>query len=159
VATIEAMAARLGRPLPLHILPTLHRPDAKLASDLHAAIQRRHGATTLPLSIREHEVLREAAGFGQPITEYAPGSPACEDFVRLVDWLMEHPTACTRASAGNTIALPVPSLATEPPEAPSPRVADLLARMRAHAGFSAEIDASAPPQDTPSEPAKAEGHA
>jgi hypothetical protein len=79
--------------------------------------------------------------------------------VRLVDWLMEHPTACTRASAGNTIALPVPSLATEPPEAPSPRVADLLARMRAHAGFSAEIDASAPPQDTPSEPAKAEGHA
>jgi hypothetical protein len=31
--------------------------------------------------------------------------------------------------------------------------------MRAHAGFSAEIDASAPPQDTPSEPAKAEGHA
>ena len=44
--------ARLGRPLPLHILPTLHRPDAKLASDLHAAIQRRHGATTLPLSIR-----------------------------------------------------------------------------------------------------------
>jgi chromosome partitioning protein len=159
VATIEAMAARLGRPLPLHILPTLHRPDAKLASDLHAAIQRRHGATTLPLSIREHEALREAAGFGQPITEYAPGSPACEDFGRLVDWLLEHPTACTRASAGNTISMPVQSLATDLAEAPSPRVADLLARMRAHAGFSAEIDASAPMQDTPSEPAKAEGHA
>jgi hypothetical protein len=79
--------------------------------------------------------------------------------VRLVDWLLEHPTVSTRASAGNTIAMPLQPLATDPAEAPSPRVADLLARMRAHAGFSAEIDPSAPPQDTPSEPSKAEGHA
>jgi chromosome partitioning protein len=157
VATIEAMAARLGRPLPLHILPTLHRPDAKLASDLHAAIQRRHGASTLPLSIREHESLREAAGFGQPITEYAPGSSACEDFVRLVDWLLEHPVESTRNAAGATIALPTPPAAPEPAEPTSPRVADLLARMRAHAGFSADIEAAAPAGDLPSEPAGTEG--
>ena len=158
VATIEAMAARLGRPLPLRILPTLHRPDAKLASDLHAAIQRRHGASTLPLSIREHEALREAAGFGQPVTEYAPGSAACDDFVRLVDWLIDNPVASTRHADGAAV-VPIAACEPEPAEAPSPRVADLLARMRAHAGFSADIDPVATPPAQPTEPIRAEGHA
>ena len=147
VAAIEAMAARLGRPLPLHILPTLHRPEAKLAADLHAAIQRRHGAATLPVSIREHESLREAAGFGQPITEYAPGSEACADFVRLAEWLLEHPVPSTRSAFA--APAPVPAAAEPPAEPQSPRVADLLARMRAHAGFSAE---PAPTETTAIEP-------
>ena len=73
-AAIQAMSTRLERELPLRILPTLHRPSAKLATDLLAAIERRHGMLTMPLVIREHESLREAAGFGQPITEYAPGA-------------------------------------------------------------------------------------
>jgi chromosome partitioning protein len=157
VAAIEAMAARLGRPLPLHILPTLHRPEAKLASDLHAAIQRRHGATTLPLSIREHEVLREAAGFGQPVTEYAPGSPACDDFLRLADWLIEHPTACTRAAA--VVAETPPPAVPDPIEPTSQRVADLLARMRSHAGISPDVDPTMPPNAPVDEPLRAEGHA
>jgi chromosome partitioning protein len=146
-ATIEAMAARLGRALPLRILPTLHRPDAKLASDLLAAIQRRHGAATLPVSIREHEALREAAGFGQPVTEYAPGSEACADFDALADWLMQNPVECTRGQTGAQAFESTPAPEPAPAEAPSPRVADLLARMRAHAGFSLEssqLEARAP---------------
>ncbi len=153
VATIEAMAARIGRPLPLRILPTLHRPEAKLASDLHAAIQRRHGAATLPVSIREHESLREAAGFGQPITEYAPGSPACEDFLRLVQWLVANPVECTRQQPHAVYHSPPAETEVAEP-AINPRVADLLARMRAHAGFSAE---PVPPSEV--QPAKAEGTA
>jgi chromosome partitioning protein len=42
--------------------------------------------------IHEHESLREAAGYGQPIIEYAPSSPAEQDFQALADWLEEHPT-------------------------------------------------------------------
>jgi len=146
VATIEAMAARLGRPLPLHILPTLHRPSAKLAADLHAAIERRHGAATLPVSIREHESLREAAGFGQPITEYAPGSEACADFNRLSDWLLEHPVACTRSAFESSPVVPPADPDPQPPaEAQSPRVADLLARVRAHAGLASEQPGSTEP--------------
>lgn len=158
VATIEAMAARLGRALPLRILPTLHRPDAKLASDLHAAIQRRHGAATLPVSIREHESLREAAGFGQPITEYAPASEACQDFVQLVAWLEANPVANTRGATAASLAVaPVEQPA---PEATSPRMADLLARMRAHAGFSAEPASTTETTQQPAvEPAPAEGSA
>ena len=170
VATIEAMAVRLGRALPLRILPTLHRPGAKLAGDLLAAIERRHGAATLPVSIREHETLREAAGFGQPVTEYAPGSEACSDFERLAEWLLQNPVACTRGAEAQGIAAPTSSAVTEAPvapaEPPSPRVADLLARVKAHAGFSldapptegAQVAAGGDAAD-PATPAKAEGAA
>jgi hypothetical protein len=152
------MAARLGRALPLRILPTLHRPDAKLASDLHAAIQRRHGAATLPVSIREHESLREAAGFGQPITEYAPASEACQDFVQLVAWLEANPVANTRGATAASLA--VAPVEQPVPEATSPRMADLLARMRAHAGFSAEPAVTTETTQQPAaEPAPAEGSA
>ena len=41
--------------------------------------------------IHEHEVVREATSFGQPVIEYAPQSQACGDFQRLADWLEDHP--------------------------------------------------------------------
>ncbi len=138
-AAIGAMSARLERDLPLRILPTLHRPNAKLATDLLAAIERRHGMLTMPLVIREHESLREAAGFGQPITEYAPGSEACRDFIALVDWLDANPVACTRrklnvliaarAELAQDDAAPANTAATS-----GERMADLLARIRQQAG-------------------------
>ncbi|MCE9620332.1 MAG: ParA family protein [Planctomycetes bacterium] len=133
-AAVEAMAARLERKLPLRILPTLHRPHAKLATDLLAAIERRHGMLTLPLAIREHEELREAAGFGQPITEYAPSSEACRDFVLLVDWLDLHPVPCTRKHPGDGKVfrreLSAGETAPGPATAPGERMADLLSRIR-----------------------------
>jgi chromosome partitioning protein len=130
-AAIQAMAARLERPLPLRILPTLHRPHAKLATDLLAAIERRHGMLMMPLAIREHESLREAAGFGQPITEYAPGSEACLDFARLADWLEANPVPCTRkpfAAAAPRGEAAVD--ATGGSAAAGERMAELLSRIR-----------------------------
>ena len=137
-AAIQAMSTRLERELPLRILPTLHRPSAKLATDLLAAIERRHGMLTMPLVIREHESLREAAGFGQPITEYAPGSEACLDFIALVEWLDANPVVCTlqkinaafapRGELALDDAAPVSSAA-----ASGERMADLLSRIRQQA--------------------------
>ncbi len=137
-AAIQAMSTRLERELPLRILPTLHRPSAKLATDLLAAIERRHGMLTMPLVIREHESLREAAGFGQPITEYAPGSEACLDFIALVEWLDANPVVCTRQKINAAFAprgelalddaAPVSSAA-----ASGERMADLLSRIRQQA--------------------------
>ena len=139
-AAIQAMSTRLERELPLRILPTLHRPSAKLATDLLAAIERRHGMLTMPLVIREHESLREAAGFGQPITEYAPGSEACLDFIALVEWLDVNPVVCTRQKINTAFAArgelalddaaPVSSAA-----ASGERMADLLSRIRQQASM------------------------
>ena len=149
-AAIQAMSARLERALPLRILPTLHRPNAKLATDLLAAIERRHGMLTMPLVIREHESLREAAGFGQPITEYAPGSEACHDFIMLVDWLDANPVACTRKKLNAVIAargeLALDDAASaSAPAASGERMADLLSRIRQQASAPiASMDSSTP---------------
>ena len=151
-AAIQAMSARLERELPLRILPTLHRPSAKLATDLLAAIERRHGMLTMPLVIREHESLREAAGFGQPITEYAPGSEACRDFVLLVDWLEANPVVCTRkklnlgTAARGELALD-DAAPTNTATTSGERMADLLARIRqqAAAPIAVEISSSIAP--------------
>jgi hypothetical protein len=40
-----------------------------------------------PTVIRDHETLREAASFGQPVCDFAPGSEAERDFESLVQWL------------------------------------------------------------------------
>ena len=88
--TIQRMIAHIGRPMACHLLPTLHKPESQLATNILAALRRQFAGQILPIIIHEHEVLREAASFGQPVLEYAPESKARADFETLADWLEEH---------------------------------------------------------------------
>ena len=54
-----------------------------------AALRRRFPDALLPISVREHEELRDAASYGQAITEFAPESEAARDFDALARWLRE----------------------------------------------------------------------
>ncbi|MSR29345.1 MAG: ParA family protein [Phycisphaerales bacterium] len=96
VATIRAAAARLERTIAIRVLPTLVRRQSRHSSDILAAIGRTFGPDVVPLSIHEHDVLREAAGFGQAVTEYAPTSDARADFESLADWLQAQPIVSQR---------------------------------------------------------------
>jgi chromosome partitioning protein len=88
--TIQKLIAHIGRPIACHLLPTLHNPQSNLACSILATLRRQFAGQILPIVIHEHEVLREAASFGQPVLEYAPQSKAREDFEALADWLEEH---------------------------------------------------------------------
>jgi chromosome partitioning protein len=88
-ATIETLMKRLGREIVVHLLPTLYDIRSPLAGEILNTLRRRFASVVMPLVIHEHDALREAASFGQPIIEYAPNSPACADFERLADWLIE----------------------------------------------------------------------
>jgi chromosome partitioning protein len=88
--TIQRLIDRLGRPIICHILPTLHKAESRLAGEILAALQRQFAGQIVPVVIREHDVLREAASFGQPLIEYAPDSEAQRDFTALCDWLEDH---------------------------------------------------------------------
>ncbi|MCA9286589.1 MAG: AAA family ATPase [Phycisphaerales bacterium] len=90
-ATIERLIARLNRPLPCHILPTLYDDRSRLAREILSSLRRRFEGRLLPVIVREHAVLREAASFGQPVTEYAPESEARADFEELAEWLLDQP--------------------------------------------------------------------
>jgi chromosome partitioning protein len=87
LATIGALVERLGRPLPVRVLPTLHRDASQLSHDILGAIGRKFAPHLSPAAIREHEVLREAASYGQSVVAYAPGSSAHADFRALAAWV------------------------------------------------------------------------
>jgi chromosome partitioning protein len=84
--TVDALVARIGKPLPCRIIPSIHRPSP-LARTLLQRLQETFGEEVSPTVIRDHETLREAASFGQPVCEFAPGSDAESDFEALVNWL------------------------------------------------------------------------
>jgi chromosome partitioning protein len=101
--TIHKLTQRIGKPIACHLLATLHDPESPIACDILAALRRQFAGHILPMVIRVHEELREAASFGQPVIEYARGSDAHRDFEALADWLIEHaatPTAEIEVMSG-----------------------------------------------------------
>jgi chromosome partitioning protein len=86
--TVDAMIARIGKPLPCRIIPSIHRPTP-LARKLLHSLQESFAPEVSPTVIRDHETLREAVSFGQSVLDFAPGSEADKDFESLVSWLEE----------------------------------------------------------------------
>ena len=91
--TIQRTIRHIGRPIACHLLPTLHRPDEKIAEDILASLRRDFAGQIVPVVIGEHEVLRAATSYGQPVIEFAPESQARADFEALASWLDEHRSA------------------------------------------------------------------
>ncbi len=89
--TIQQLIDRLGHPIACHLIATLYNADSTLATDILAALRRRFAGQIVPVVISEHEVLREAVSFGQPVIEYAPQSTAAKEYEQLADWLEDHP--------------------------------------------------------------------
>ena len=89
--TIQQLIDRLGHPIACHLIATLYNADSTLATDILAALRRRFAGQIVPVVIGEHEVLREAVSFGQPVIEYAPQSAAAKEYEQLADWLEDHP--------------------------------------------------------------------
>ena len=87
IQTIGALVERRQRPIPFYLLPTLVDESKPLSRDILSAMTARFPDHLLPVVVRNHEVLREAASCGQPVTEYAPGSDADVDFQVLAQWL------------------------------------------------------------------------
>lgn len=87
IQTIGALVERRQQPIPFYLLPTLVDESKPLSRDVLAALSSRFSEHLLPVVVHNHEVLREAASFGQAVTEYAPGSDAEVDFQVLAQWL------------------------------------------------------------------------
>ncbi|MHC4947019.1 MAG: AAA family ATPase, partial [Planctomycetota bacterium] len=154
-ATIQRTIRHIGRPIATHLLPSIHNPDSTLAASILGSLRRQFAGQILPLEIREHEVLREAASFGQPVIEYAPQSDARRDFERLADWLEAHPVEPTlhvetiRPRSGPFHApapAPAPPVAAGAVVAHGSRAAELARRVQhlARPGEAAAV-AEAPP--------------
>lgn len=109
VNLIHRLGRRLGETPPYWLLPTIHDEASPLANDVLAELRRLFTDRVAPGWIRRDATLKEAASFGQPIIEYAPGAPGTEDYTAIAAWLIPALAA----------------LGTDRPRAPAPLTAEL----------------------------------
>jgi hypothetical protein len=71
-------------------LPTLYDTRTKLAREVLGELRSKFREYLMESTVNFNTKLKEAASFGQPITEYDPGSRGYKDFVNLARELMGH---------------------------------------------------------------------
>lgn len=86
--TLDVMRQQLGRDISVRVLPTLYDTRTKLAREVLSELRARFGEYMMQSTVNFNTKLKEAASFGQPITEYDPGSRGYKDFVSLARELM-----------------------------------------------------------------------
>ncbi len=140
--TLRAMAARLGRPMRVRMVPNLLHPERPLDRDLLAGLREQFGAGVAPHPIRDHVEIREATAFGRAVVEHAPESEAADDYRRLATWLeTEEATiidppdvveqdVATRSEAGAVESASVSFGDAVRTVEVSPRAAELVRRIR-----------------------------
>ena len=145
-ATLRAMAARIGKPMKVRVLPNLLHPERALDRELLAGLKDRFGKGVSPEPIRDHIEIREATAFGRAVVEHAPDSEAAEDYRRLAAWIetgdaaIVEPEIETPVQAGSESGTS-PAPASVPPAISgvrsvevSARAAELVQRMRPRTG-------------------------
>src|SRR5437867_4015519 len=88
--TLELMKERCSKQILIRVLPTLYDTRTKLAREVLSELRSKFRDYLMESTVNFNTKLKEAASFGQPITEYDPGSRGYKDFVNLARELMGH---------------------------------------------------------------------
>ena len=131
-ATVEMMVRRTGHQVRHKVLATMYDVRTKLAREILSELKKHFDDRLLPIVINFNAKLKEAASFGQPITEYDPTSRGMQDFEQLAAWLITNPP------------LPTVTEESEAQEAPAAnpalsRAAELVERARALSARTASL--------------------
>jgi chromosome partitioning protein len=130
-ATIEMLSRRAQHHVRLSVLATMYDVRTKLAREILAELKRKFEGRLLPVVVNFNSKLKEAASFGQPITEYDPASRGMADFEKLSSWLVANPPAPAQPDEAQT-PQPNPALS---------RAAELVQRARALSQRTASLTA------------------
>lgn len=88
--TLEELKERYNKTVTIRVLPTLYDTRTKLAREVLSELRAKFREYLMESTVNFNTKLKEAASFGQPITEYDPGSRGYKDFVNLARELMGH---------------------------------------------------------------------
>jgi chromosome partitioning protein len=88
--TLELLKERCNKDVKIRVLPTLYDTRTKLAREVLQELRAKFKDYLMESVVNFNTKLKEAASFGQPITEYDPGSRGYKDFVNLARELMGH---------------------------------------------------------------------
>jgi chromosome partitioning protein len=104
--TLEVMRDRCGREINIRVLPTLYDTRTKLAREVLSELRAKFKDYLMESTVNFNTKLKEAASFGQPITEYDPGSRGYKDFVNLARELMGHRPVDLEPTPTETLSRP-----------------------------------------------------
>jgi chromosome partitioning protein len=104
--TLEELKEKLDKDIAIRVLPTLYDTRTKLAREVLAELRAKFRDYLMESNINFNTKLKEAASFGQPITEYDPGSRGYKDFVNLARELMGHRPVDVEATPGERLTRP-----------------------------------------------------
>src|SRR5688572_14523335 len=91
--TLELLREKCDKEILIRVLPTLYDTRTKLAREVLSELRAKFRDYLMESTVNFNTKLKEAASFGQPITEYDPGSRGYKDFVNLARELMGHRSA------------------------------------------------------------------
>jgi chromosome partitioning protein len=104
--TLDLMKDQCGRDVLVRVLPTLYDTRTKLAREVLSELRAKFRDYLMESTVNFNTKLKEAASFGQPITEYDPGSRGYKDFVNLARELMGHRPAVVEQPAPEPLSRP-----------------------------------------------------
>jgi len=104
--TLEMMKEKAGKDILIRVLPTLYDTRTKLAREVLNELRSKFSSYLMESTVNFNTKLKEAASFGQPITEYDPGSRGYKDFVNLARELMGHKPTETEVTPSETLSRP-----------------------------------------------------
>lgn len=104
--TLELMKERSGKDVNVRVLPTLYDTRTKLAREVLSELRGKFKDYLMESTVNFNTKLKEAASFGQPITEYDPGSRGYKDFVNLARELMGHRPVDVEATPNEKLSRP-----------------------------------------------------
>ena len=151
LATIRMLADKCAHPVRVHVLATMYDVRTKMSREILGELSRQFADQVLPIPIHFNAKLREAASFGQPISEYDPHCRGHEDFVRLAAYLIEHETVeqaeavlaeVASDESAQSAAAPASTAAAQPvtdPDGHANRAAELVQRAKALAKRTAKL--------------------
>jgi chromosome partitioning protein len=104
--TLELMREQADKDIQIRVLPTLYDTRTKLAREVLSELRAKFRDYLMLSTVNFNTKLKEAASFGQPITEYDPGSRGYKDFVNLARELMGHRPVDIEPSPGERLSRP-----------------------------------------------------
>jgi chromosome partitioning protein len=104
--TLEMLRERCSNQITIRVLPTLYDTRTKLAREVLSELRGKFKDYLMQSTVNFNTKLKEAASFGQPITEYDPGSRGYKDFVNLARELMGHRPADVEPTPNETLSRP-----------------------------------------------------
>ncbi|MGF1633195.1 MAG: AAA family ATPase [Phycisphaerae bacterium] len=107
IETLDELQHMTGRSPVIRVLPTLYDTRTKLAREVISELRTKFKGYLMTSTVNFNTKLKEAASFGQPITEYDPGSRGYKDFVNLARELMgDKPVQMERPATSAELSRP-----------------------------------------------------